>query len=381
MKLYYKINRIASAADKIIVKSYNNNVFEFNKKDFGENWVQLVNKEYELSPYAASNLDKLQLEGEESHAIEYSEENKNNWFQYSRNMIRDDFFDNKERMSEVDASRIVKVFNKEAIDNYSQYFNIISNTNSAINKYLTNMTNNELIKKVKVDFSNIKISEIFTSDMQSLVFSIQSNISIIKLPPIPKSFTKFYKYENGNCYYFYAKIASDVEDISNLDTSNIIDFTCAFEGFTNVEDFSNIKTQNGINFGAAFFGSGAKKIVPMTDDFFPKATTMSRMYKNCKSLEAIGKIEISANCSFSESFNNCSNLKQVGNINLPNTTSASNMFAGCANAEIGNVYAPNSTWTISGKKQGNITAKKNLLGASSVSQPISNRRSWSYKLC
>lgn len=357
MKLYYKINRIASAADKIIVKSYNNNVFEFNKKDFGENWEQLVNKEYELSPYAASNLDKLQLEGEESHAIEYSEENKNNWFQYSRNMIRDDFFNNKERMSEVDASRIVKIFNKEPIDSINKYFNIIYDTDTYISYSLTNRANNDLIEKVKVDFSNIKISESFTDDMPEAEIPIQHDISIVKLPPIPKSFTTFYKYQR-KYLSFYKNIASEVEDISNLDTSNIINFDQAFTGFINIEDFSNIKTQNGTRFYRAFAESGAKKIVPMTDNFFPKAADMSSIYYNCKNLEVIDKIEISAKCNFTSSFSNCSNLKQVGNINLPNVTNATHMFARCANAEIGNVYVPKSSWTISGKKEGNITAEQ-----------------------
>lgn len=361
MKLFYKINRIASAADKIIVKSYNNNVFEFNKADFGENWEQLVNKEYELSPYTASDLDKLQLEGEEPHAIEYSEENKNNWFQYSRNMIRDDFLDNEERMSEVDASRIVKVFNKEAISNMDEYISIINKTDDAFNSYLDKMDNNCLVKKVKVDFSNISISESFTpiENLKNLLTE-QYKISIIKLPPIPKLLTSFFCRTNDKSQYLYKDIASDVEDVSNLDTSNITNFAYAFKGFTNVEDFSNIKTQNGQNFNFAFSESGAKKIVPMTDDFFPKATNMSQMYLNCKGLEAIDKIEISAPCSFTYCFKGCSSLKQVGNINLPNTTSAVEMFTECADVEIGNVYVPNSLWCIAGKKEGNITAKKIL---------------------
>ena len=361
MKLYYKINRIASAADKIIVKSYNNNVFEFNKKDFGENWEQLVNKEYELSPYAASNLDKLQLEGEESHAIEYSEENKNNWFQYSRNMIRDDFFYNKERMIEVDASRIVKIFNKEAIANSTQYFNIMIHANNSIGIHLTKMANNALIEKVKVDFSNIKISESFKDTSPLSYMSARlSNISVVKLPPIPKSFTSLLYNNTSKCLYEYLR--SDVEDISNLDTSNIINFSYAFCRFTNIEDFSNIKTQNGSNFMNAFYESGAKKIVPMTDSFFPKVEDMSQMYYGCKNLESIDKINISANVNLRYAFAKCSNLKQVGNINLPNTTNASYMFYYCPNAEIGNVYVPNSAWTIFGKKEGNITAKQIIYG-------------------
>lgn len=127
MKLYYKMNRIISEADTIKVDSYGNTVFEFHKEDFGDKWEKLIDREYELSPYEIASLDKLELTGEEGHIIDYSERDKANWYEYSRNMIRDDFLNNMERLQEVDPSKPVIVTNKVPLTSNDELNKLLSN--------------------------------------------------------------------------------------------------------------------------------------------------------------------------------------------------------------------------------------------------------------
>lgn len=91
MKLKYTIISIDSTADDIYVNSYGQNVFEFHKEDFDNDWKNIIGQEFELDPCAVADLSKLEMYGNEAHSVNYSLEDSLNWFAFARNKIRDDF--------------------------------------------------------------------------------------------------------------------------------------------------------------------------------------------------------------------------------------------------------------------------------------------------
>lgn len=87
MKLKYSIVKIDSTADDVYVKSYGQDVFEFHKEDFNGDWQNIVGEEFNLDPCTAADLSKLEMYGNEAHNVNYSLEDKLNWYTFARNKI------------------------------------------------------------------------------------------------------------------------------------------------------------------------------------------------------------------------------------------------------------------------------------------------------
>lgn len=150
MKLKYSITRVDSTTDDIYVRSYGRNVFEFHKQDFNDDWQNIIGEEFNLDPCTAADLSKLEMYGNESHSVNYSLEDKLNWYTFARNKIRDDFFDSDERLAELDTSRTIEIYSKDII-----------NSSSSLNRFFYNIPLSKMGTLPKIDLSGLKISDEF----------------------------------------------------------------------------------------------------------------------------------------------------------------------------------------------------------------------------
>ncbi len=234
MKLFYSIKSIRSTAEDVYVRGYGQNVFEFHKSDFDNDWQNVIDKKYELDPCVVADISKLDLYGNEAHGTNYSYKDKVNWYYFARNKIRDDFLANTTRMSEVDKDRPIELYNRDTVTNLGELTMIFS----------------KIPTGYKIDASNLKLKDIFdTSDESGTLYCTyngkiyyQSGYawlnryeSITKLPQLPKNLIKTNELFNNWL---------SLEDISNLDFSNIMSFTSTFGDNRNLIDFSTVDLSN-----------------------------------------------------------------------------------------------------------------------------------------
>ena len=150
MKLKYSITKVDSTTDDIYVRSYGRNVFEFHKQDFNGDWQNIIGEEFNLDPCTAADLSKLEMYGNEAHSVNYSLEDKLNWYTFARNKIRDDLFRSNERLAELDTSRTIEIYSKDII-----------NSTSSLNRFFNNIPLSKMGTLPKIDLSGLKISDEF----------------------------------------------------------------------------------------------------------------------------------------------------------------------------------------------------------------------------
>ena len=284
MKAYYCFKNVSTDADVITLRAYGVDIMQFRKEDYNGDFKNIENKEFELSPFDCVDFDKLSVKGEEIHpGAEYPELLRNKWYETTRNLLRDDFFKNKERLAEIDTTKPVVLVSKTEIKNAKD-----------LKEFATNIP-----KGYKLD-----LSQLITEDLENTEgydgYKVES--TIYKIPDALSGCKgQIVKYFNF--------------------PSNIVDLTNFFADYSSLYEIPNL-TDGDITLS--------------------KVTSVANLFVGTK-IENIGNISLPECINFGGVFYNCQNLKSIGNINLPKCTSISTAFTNCSQLEkIGDIIAPNA---------------------------------------
>lgn len=319
MKAYYCFKNVSTDADVITLRAYGVDIMQFRKEDYNGDFKNIENKEFELSPFDCVDFDKLSVKGEEIHpGAEYPELLRNKWYEITRNLLRNDFFKNKERLAEIDTEKPVILVSKTKIKNAKD-----------LKEFAT-----DIPKEYKLD-----LSQLITEDLEN---------------------TEGYDgYKVGSTIYRIPDALSgckgQIVKYFNF-PSNIANLTSFFAGYSSLYEIPNL-TDGDIT--------------------LPKVTSVTNLFTGTK-IENIGNIPLPECISFERTFYNCKNLKSIGNINLPKCTSIGDAFTGCSQLEkIGDIIAPNATDLSLPKANttvGNINVKTiNKISANNIGELTFNR--------
>ena len=128
---------------------------------------------------------------------------------------------------------------------------------------------------------------------------------------------------------------SDTIDLSNLDTSTIVDFSNMFSYCRKVTslDLSNLDTSNGIRFNYLFISCRGLTALDLSNFDTSKATVINGMFKDCSGLTALdlSNFDTSNLEQMTNLFNNCSSLKSIDltGWNLSNMVNIVGAFYNC----------------------------------------------------
>lgn len=329
MKLKYSIVKIDSTADDVYVKSYGQDVFEFHKEDFNGDWQNIVGEEFNLDPCTAADLSKLEMYGNEAHNVNYSLEDKLNWYTFARNKIRDDFFTNTERLAEIDNTRDVQVYNKDIIDSTSKLKALLVSLPASL-------------ATIGLDLSTLKIEDEFTElePEQGLLYDGTCRFSAGTLINSSSLFTYIHKFPNlpknlKNLNSTFSNMRG-LNDISNIDFSNIIKITSPFSS-TAIEDLSNMDISNVLEITRLVDSCNKIKYLPKLDNI--NATKIDSLFINIPStIEDVGDINILSENGEIYNWLFCQvGIKKVGNINIKSNLIGEIISACTQLEEIGNV--------------------------------------------
>jgi len=342
MKAKYYFKSISSEAEELKVKSYGVDIMTFKKEDFNDSWDNLVEKQYDLSPYSSADLSKIVSTGEEDHDAEYPGELKEKWYEYARNKIHEDFFQNTERLAEIDTSRPVELMNSSLIDTSKKLYVFITKAGKipSYNKYLFDLSNLNLADDFNYDKNNSKARKLVDTDgytIQDAFSNAAIKKYIVKLPKIPASFTD---YTNA-----FSEL-KNLKDISNLNTNQTVCLNSAFYNDSQLSDISNVNFENIETMNSAFYDTG---IESLPDLYLPKVTNIAGAFSDCNKLKSVGNIIFNpdSNPIALDSFINSSTLEEIGDIkNCPSSTTNDPRL----------IYSKNL------KKVGNISITKNTKG-------------------
>jgi hypothetical protein len=343
MKLKYSIVKIDSITDDIYVRSYGQNVFEFHKQDFNGDWQNIIGEEFNLDPCTAADLSKLEMYGNEAHSVNYSLEDKLNWYTFARNKIRDDLFNSNERLAELDTSRAIEIYSKDTI-----------NSSSNLYTFFTKIPYSKMGSSPKIDLSGIKMSDNFieegkdgnlydgTNSFDRFVNLYELGLSkyVIKLPNFPKNLKSLV----GT--FFSLPL---LEDISNIDFSNIVKYSGTFYILNSLKDLSSVDLSNAIEISYLVQDCPNIEYLPKLDNL--NATTIKGMFTNGGLLvENAGNINIlSEESTVYKLFENFK-IKNIGDITIKGSVIGS-LIGGCSELEkIGNIELGNINIT---KNDGN----------------------------
>lgn len=333
MKLKYSITQIDSTADDIYVRSYGRNVFEFHKQDFNGDWQNIIGEEFNLDPCTAADLSKLEMYGNEAHSVNYSLEDKLNWYTFARNKIRDDLFNSDERLAELDTSRAIEIYSKDII-----------NSSSNLHYFFTKIPYSKMGTLPKIDLSGIKMSDNFIEinedgnlfdgtwnfDYFTKLYNLELANYVIKLPNLPKNL----KFLNLTFYDLPL-----LEDISNIDFSNIIKYSGTFYNLNSLKDLSSVDLSNAIEISQLTNNCQNIEYLPSLDNL--NATTISSMFINGGLVENVGNINIlPKEGTVVRLFKNFK-IKNIGDINIKGSVIGT-LIGGCSGLEkIGNIELSN----------------------------------------
>lgn len=361
MKLKYSITRVDSTTDDIYVRSYGRNVFEFHKQDFNGDWQNIIGEEFNLDPCTAADLSKLEMYGNEAHSVNYSLEDKLNWYTFARNKIRDDLFDSDERLAELDTSRAIEIYSKDII-----------NSARSLRILFEKVPYSKMGSLPKIDLSGIKMSDNFIETGQDgnlfdgtysfFEFASLSKLGlakyVIKLPNFPRNLKSLnYTFDNLPL----------LEDISNIDFSNIIDYSYTFSNLSSLRDLSSIDLSNAIKISYLTYKCPNIEYLPRLDNL--NATTISGIFiKGGLPVENSGNINILPEDGLvSKLFENFK-IKNIGDITIKGCVTGT-LIGGCSCLEkIGNIELGNINMTTSSNDNDKIIS--NNSGGETVTDSI-----------
>lgn len=330
MKLKYSITKVDSTTDDIYVRSYGRNVFEFHKQDFNDDWQNIIGEEFNLDPCTAADLSKLEMYGNEAHSVNYSLEDKLNWYTFARNKIRDDLFDSDERLAELDTSRAIEIYSKDII-----------NSATSLRILFEKVPYSKMGSLPKIDLSGIKMSDnfietgqdgnLFDGNWSFHEFAGLSNLGlaqyVVKLPNFPRNLKSLnYTFKN----------LSLLEDISNIDFSNIINYSKTFYNLSSLKDLSSIDLSNAIKISGLTYKCPNIEYLPRLDNL--NATTINGMFENGGLLvENAGNINILPEDGIVDTLFNNFKIKNIGDITIKGSVTGP-LINGCSDLEnIGNI--------------------------------------------
>ena len=142
---------------------------------------------------------------------------------------------------------------------------------------------------------------------------------------------------NSNSGYLFYRFTGVTEmNLSNLDTSNVIDMSYMFyycESLT-VLDVSNFDTSNVTSMYYMFSYCRSLTALDVSNFDTSNVTSMSYMFISCSSLTAldVSSFDTSKVTNMSSMFSGCRKLTELdlSNFNTSNVTSMSSMFSGCS---------------------------------------------------
>lgn len=330
MKLKYSITKVDSTTDDIYVRSYGRNVFEFHKQDFNDDWQNIIGEEFNLDPCTAADLSKLEMYGNEAHSVNYSLEDKLNWYTFARNKIRDDLFDSDERLAELDTSRAIEIYSKDII-----------NSATSLRILFEKVPYSKMGSLPKIDLSGIKMSDnfietgqdgnLFDGNWSFHELAGLSNLGlaqyVVKLPNFPRNLKSLnYTFKN----------LSLLEDISNIDFSNIINYSFTFYNLSSLRDLSSIDLSNAIEISYLTYNCPNIEYLPRLDNL--NATTINSMFeKGGLLVENAGNINILPEDGVVETLFNNFKIKNIGDITIKGSVTGP-LIKECSDLEkIGNI--------------------------------------------
>ena len=130
----------------------------------------------------------------------------------------------------------------------------------------------------------------------------------------------------GFNYLFYQYQGTEIDYINRLDTSNVQDFSSAFE-YSKLQTAPYINTSNGTNFYRMFGGCSRLTTIPNLNT--SNGTNFSSMFEQCTALTTIPELDTSKSTNFYAMFSGCKALSSVPNLNTSNGTKFGSMFLGC----------------------------------------------------
>ena len=133
---------------------------------------------------------------------------------------------------------------------------------------------------------------------------------------------------NSAEYMFYGCL---LNELPQLDTSNVKDMTSMFEGCKNLTTIPQIDTSNVTRMNQMFYHCSNLTTIPQIDTSMVGSTTY--MFGYCSNLTTIPQIDTSSLSNMAYMFYNCTNLTTIPQLNGENMGILSEAFYGCKSLE------------------------------------------------
>ena len=316
MKAFYYFTNIVSTSDQITIKSYDVDVMTFKRSDYGGTFNNLLNTRIELSPYQCADLDQMTAVGEESHPVaDYPASLKDKWFNFARNKISEDYFNNNKRLDDANPEQPVEILNKQKITNTKELITFINKLSLFTSKNLN------------IDLSNLDIAEEFTINEGSSDTTCGYNDGI-------------------NTYSFGTTDSTSInKSIKNILyksyplPKNLLNLDFCFYECSKLKDISNIDTMNATSINSAFARTGVESLETLN---FPKVISAQNAFNRCPALSEVGDINLPLATSITGMFSYCDNLREIGNISIPSVESTIDFLPSYI-TKVGDIYLDNLT--------------------------------------
>ena len=129
-------------------------------------------------------------------------------------------------------------------------------------------------------------------------------------------------------YMFYQ---CPLNELPQLDTSNVKDMTSMFDGCKNLTTIPQIDTSNVTRMNQMFYQCSNLTTIPQIDT--SKVNSMTYMFGYCSNLTTIPQIDTSSLGNMAYMFYNCTNLTTIPQLNGKNIGILSSAFSGCKSLE------------------------------------------------
>ena len=133
---------------------------------------------------------------------------------------------------------------------------------------------------------------------------------------------------NSAEYMFYQ---CPLNELPQLDTSNVKDMTSMFDGCKNLTTIPQIDTSNVTRMNQMFYHCSNLTTIPQIDT--SKVNSMTYMFGHCSNLTTIPQIDTSSLSNMAYMFYNCTNLTTIPQLNGENIGILSSAFSGCKSLE------------------------------------------------
>lgn len=129
-------------------------------------------------------------------------------------------------------------------------------------------------------------------------------------------------------YMFYQ---CPLNELPQLDTSNVKDMTSMFDGCKNLTTIPQIDTSNVTRMNQMFYQCSNLTTIPQIDT--SKVNSMTYMFGYCSNLTTIPQIDTSSLGNMAYMFNGCNSLTTIPQLNGEKISILSSAFSGCKSLE------------------------------------------------